>query len=116
MSFKVAAMLLVSASMAIATQWSRKTPVSFDPLDYKARTEYILRTTPLIDGHNDLPFLFRLQLRNQIYDQEFSFSNGLGSHTDLKRMRQGQVGGQFWSTFVEVRTALHVAIPWPRWH
>lgn len=28
---------------------------------------------------------------------------GLSSHTDLKRLREGHVGGQFWSVFVEVR-------------
>lgn len=38
------------------------------PSDYAARTEMVLRTTPLIDGHNDLPFLLRLELHNQIYD------------------------------------------------
>ncbi len=27
---------------------------------------------------------------------------GLASHTDLKRLQEGQVGGQFWSVFVEV--------------
>lgn len=29
--------------------------------------------------------------------------SGLGSHTDLKRMRQGKVGGQFWSIFIAVK-------------
>lgn len=38
--------------------------------DYAARTELVLRTTPLIDGHNDLPFLLRLELHNQIYDNK----------------------------------------------
>jgi hypothetical protein len=32
-----------------------------------------------------------------------SFIQGLTSHTDLKRMKQGRVGGQFWSIFIEVR-------------
>lgn len=42
--------------------------------DYAARTEMILRSTPLIDGHNDLPFVLRLELHNQIYDNKtFSF-------------------------------------------
>lgn len=40
------------------------------PDDYAARTENVLRTTPLIDGHNDLPFLLRLELHNQIYDNK----------------------------------------------
>ena len=48
-----------------------------DPLDFKARTERVLATTPLIDGHNDLPYLLRLELKNQIYDEhKFSFREG----------------------------------------
>ncbi|KUI53332.1 hypothetical protein VP1G_00776 [Cytospora mali] len=70
--------------------------------DYAARTEMVLRTTPLIDGHNDLPFLLRLEFHNQIYDNKtFSFRDNLASHTDLARMKEGQVGGQFWSVFIE---------------
>lgn len=48
-----------------------------DPLDYKARTEDLMRTTPLIDGHNDLPYLLRIELKNRIYDEDkFSFVEG----------------------------------------
>ncbi|ROV97368.1 hypothetical protein VMCG_06861 [Cytospora schulzeri] len=70
--------------------------------DYAARTEMILRTTPLIDGHNDFPLLLRLELHNQIYDNKtFQFRDTLASHTDLARLKEGRVGGQFWSVFVE---------------
>jgi hypothetical protein len=40
-----------------------------DPLDFKSRTERVLATTPLIDGHNDLPYLLRIELKNKIYDE-----------------------------------------------
>jgi hypothetical protein len=40
-----------------------------DPLDFKSRTERVLATTPLIDGHNDLPYLLRIELKNKIYDK-----------------------------------------------
>ncbi|KAH8881098.1 dipeptidyl aminopeptidase [Thozetella sp. PMI_491] len=74
----------------------------FDPTDYTARVDHILSTTPLIDGHNDLPYLIRLEVQNKIYDNStFNFREGLASHTDLERMKQGRVGGQFWSVFVE---------------
>ncbi|KAJ5429509.1 Peptidase M19 renal dipeptidase [Penicillium cf. griseofulvum] len=73
-----------------------------DPLDFAARSTMVLSEIPLIDGHNDLPFLVRLQLNNQIYGGHLPFGKGLASHTDLKRMQQGKVGGQFWSVFVEV--------------
>ncbi|KAK8038219.1 dipeptidase 1 [Apiospora phragmitis] len=69
--------------------------------DYVARTDNILRTTPLIDGHNDLPYLLRIELQNKLYDSSFDFRHALASHTDLERLKQGKVGGQFWSVFVE---------------
>ncbi|KPM46538.1 putative dipeptidase [Neonectria ditissima] len=73
-----------------------------DPTDYSLRTARILSTTPLVDGHNDLPYLLRLELQNKIYNSTaFPFRQGLASHTDLKRMREGRIGAQFWSVFVE---------------
>jgi hypothetical protein len=94
---------------------------SIDPQDFKARAENVMKTTPLIDGHNDLPYLLRLELKNKIYDSKFDFKQGrilflsnsktqlltilqgLASHTDLARLKEGRIGGQFWSVFVEVR-------------
>lgn len=70
------AVLFVSASIALAAKWSYGASETIEPSDYKARTERILSTTPLIDGHNDLPYLFRLQWDNKIYDQEYSFQSG----------------------------------------
>lgn len=32
----------------------------------------------------------------------YVYETGLGSHTDLKRMKDGQLGGQFWSVYIEV--------------
>ncbi|KEY74646.1 hypothetical protein S7711_08413 [Stachybotrys chartarum IBT 7711] len=73
-----------------------------EPTNYTLRMKTILSSTPLIDGHNDLPYLLRLELQNKINDNTtFTFRKGLASHTDLKRMKEGRVGGQFWSIFVE---------------
>jgi hypothetical protein len=48
-----------------------------DSLDYEGRVKHILDTTPLIDGHNDLPYLLRIELQNKIYDsEEFNFWDG----------------------------------------
>lgn len=72
-----------------------------DPTDYAARARRILRLTPLIDGHNDFPFLLRQQLRSKIYDHDF-LTERLACHSDFQKMRQGLMGGQFWSVFVPV--------------
>ena len=48
-----------------------------DPTNYALRTERLLSTTPLIDGHNDLPYLLRIELQNRIYgDDKFKFRDG----------------------------------------
>ena len=89
-------------------------PQSIPHNDYAARTDHLLRTTPLIDGHNDLPYLLRLELQNRIYDlNKFTFASekGLASHTDLARLKSGRVGGQFWSVFVECPAIQHIDDP-----
>lgn len=48
-----------------------------DPQDVDARVEHIMRTTPLIDGHNDIPYLLRLELKNKIYDERFTFDTSM---------------------------------------
>lgn len=73
---------------------------SIAPTDYAARTKHVMSTTPLIDGHNDMPALIRVELKNHIYDKRFTFREGLLSTTDLVKLRMGRVGGQFWSAFV----------------
>ncbi|KAH8680320.1 dipeptidyl aminopeptidase [Ilyonectria robusta] len=101
----LAGIILATASFGIV----KFSVQDIEPTDYSLRTEKILSTTPLIDGHNDLPYLLRLELQNKIYDNTtFTFRDGLASHTDLKRMKEGRVGAQFWSVFVECPDIKHL--------
>jgi len=64
----------------------------------------ILKTTPLIDGHNDLAYFLRWAHSNHIYLSNFTtpFETGkLGGEVDLFRLRKGHVGGTFWSIYVD---------------
>ncbi|OJJ45085.1 hypothetical protein ASPZODRAFT_70379 [Penicilliopsis zonata CBS 506.65] len=73
------------------------------PLTRDERVHRILSKTPLIDGHNDLPWLIRAKFHNHIYNEDFTqpFEKGnLTGHVDLPRLAAGQVGGSFWSVFV----------------
>ncbi|EXJ89928.1 hypothetical protein A1O3_02995 [Capronia epimyces CBS 606.96] len=72
---------------------------SIDAKDYLGRAKRILQNSPLIDGHNDFPFLLRQQLHGEIYGHDFE-AETLASHTDLWKMRDGMMGGQFWSVYV----------------
>lgn len=35
-----------------------------------------MRISPLVDGHNDLPYLLRLELKNRIYEGRLDFAEG----------------------------------------
>lgn len=83
-------------NMAKDILWKLKSP---DQTDFLSRAKHLLRSTPLVDGHNDFPFVLRSELRNQIYGLDFQNLH-LASHTDLFKMRQGMLGGQFWSVWV----------------
>ena len=76
----------------------------------RVRIDRILRATPLIDGHNDLPWEIR-----ERYDSDFSrldLNSDLSRETppkpagapflmtDIPRLRHGGLGGQFWSVYV----------------
>lgn len=92
--------MILPATAVVAAVGSWYARATIDPRDYAARTKHVLSTTPLIDGHNDLPLLIREQLHNRLYDNRFTFEKGLLSHTDETKMRHGQLGGQFWSVYI----------------
>lgn len=70
--------------------------VSEEPL---ARARELLRTTPLIDGHNDLPWAMRgMGIRD--LDELDLDERRSEVMTDMVRLKQGGVGGQFWVCYV----------------
>ena len=58
--------------------------------------------TPLVDGHNDLPFLIRRDAGGDVrrYDLRHRHPR---RDTDLPRLRAGRVAGQVWAAFVPPR-------------
>ncbi len=68
----------------------------------EARVSELLKTTPLIDGHNDLPWALRQDYGNDVFgvDLTKNLSATTKLHTDIPRLRAGGVGGQFWSVYV----------------
>ena len=91
--------LLLLAALLLATPAQAAPPIAAAT---RARIDRILKRTPLIDGHNDLPWELR-----QHYDSSVA---GLASSTDkrsakplmtdIARLRAGRVGGQFWSVYI----------------
>jgi membrane dipeptidase len=69
----------------------------------KARVERVLRITPVIDGHNDLPWEMRENYAADIARVDLNADTRALSHplhTDIARLRKGHVGAQFWSVYV----------------
>jgi membrane dipeptidase len=67
------------------------------------RVERILRTNPVIDGHNDLPWEIRESYDSwrKPLDLEADTSKlEARLQTDLPRMRKGGMGAQFWSVWI----------------
>jgi membrane dipeptidase len=80
---------------------SRSDGQTVRPSDYRARAVAILRTVPLIDGHNDIPDA--IHERGGLDSVDFAVSQPR-LMTDIPRLRSGHVGGQFWAAYVPVTT------------
>lgn len=85
----------------LLTLHSLHPPVSLaqsDPAMDHARR--LLHSTPLVDGHNDLPWKIReskLAPRDVV---AYDLRTRTAGHTDLPRLAEGGVGAQFWSVYL----------------
>ncbi len=64
------------------------------------RAKKLLRSTPLIDGHNDLPWEIRQRKDAPKDVTVYDLRKTTEGHTDLKRLADGQIGAQFWSIYI----------------
>lgn len=69
--------------------------------DYRAQALRILKTVPLIDGHNDIPDAIRG--RGGLDSVDFAVDQPK-LMTDIPKLRAGAVGAQFWAAYVPVTT------------
>lgn len=71
------------------------------PDPYLARVKKLLATTPIIDGHNDVPWEIREHREKPRDVDHFDLRTDLkGFDTDFARLKTGGVGGQFWSIYI----------------
>jgi len=71
--------------------------------EVRARVARVLKTTPLIDGHNDWPEVMREREGDARWTVDLRNRLGTGDelyNTDVARLQKGMVGGQFWSVWV----------------
>jgi membrane dipeptidase len=77
--------------------------------DHLAAATALLARTPLIDGHNDLPWQLREQAGADAARTDIAAPLSF-THTDLPRLAQGKLGAQFWSVFVPVTLTGEAAV------
>lgn len=90
-AFLLALTAVVTASPDLTAQDS--------PADIVRR---VLDATPLIDGHNDLPWAIRNSEAgpHDVEAAEHDLRGMTPFHTDIDRLRAGMVGAQFWSVYI----------------
>jgi membrane dipeptidase len=94
----------ISVGLALVSLASWSTIVSAQGaavVDYRAQALRLLKTVPLIDGHNDIPDAIRS--RGGVDSVDFGATQ-LGLMTDIPKLRAGMVGAQFWAAYVPVST------------
>jgi membrane dipeptidase len=66
---------------------------------YLSRAKRVLATTPLIDGHNDLPWRIREDTIARGNVDAYNLRSRTPGHTDFARLKAGMIGAQFWSVY-----------------
>jgi membrane dipeptidase len=108
------AMCLATASIALGTaarpassqggsmpsSTGTETPRAASQDRYLAMAIRVLQTTPLIDGHNDLPWRIREDSAHGSDVVGYDLRQHSPGQTDLARLKTGMVGAQFWSVYI----------------
>jgi membrane dipeptidase len=103
MPLRAAILLFASLStgslvMPAAADGQASSPVADAAL---AHARALLRSTPLIDGHNDLPWEIRRAKDHPLDVAAYDLRHPTPKHTDLARLEAGEVGAQFWSIYID---------------
>lgn len=93
--------LLVSASL-----------YSQDREEYRDEAIEILESVPLFDGHNDAPYQYRNRVGYKFSELDFYDTTQLENpmHTDIPRLKEGRVGAQWWSVYVNAHIPENEAV------
>ena len=113
--FGLAMGMPMAATAQVAAKKPAATAVSMKDASLDARIAYVrklLRNTPLVDGHNDLPWAMREAAKDPLDVVAYDLRRKTAGMTDIARLRKGMVGGQFWSVYIpgEVRDSGYARI------
>ena len=102
----VATFALFAAPHLTTSVSAQAKPTIGQPLksaDFAVRVAHVralLKTTPLIDSHNDLPWAMREFASAPLDVEAYDLNKPTKGMTDIARLRKGMVGGQFWSVYI----------------
>ena len=95
--FLVVLSLTLQSTFSVPVVFADEPPVVISDMAKKIHTSgYVW------DGHNDLPWAARE--RNDVRFEKIDLWNEPKLHTDIPRLKAGNVGAQFWSVFVPAKT------------
>jgi membrane dipeptidase len=91
-------MVLTAASSATAAS-APSSVVATEEVELR-HARQLLRSAPLVDGHNDTPWLIRDDLVSHGVVELYDLRKPGRNETDLARLRAGGVSAQFWSVWI----------------
>ncbi|OSZ72868.1 membrane dipeptidase [Sphingomonas sp. IBVSS1] len=95
----------------LATMFAAPALALDDP--WLKRAEAVLKRQPVIDGHNDWPGALRGSFGEAWWQQDLKADSRTFKRplmTDIPRLHQGRVGGQFWSVYVSANVTGPAAV------
>jgi len=95
-------LLAFALALTLALSPSHLMAQDNDRDDYREQAISILERVPLFDGHNDVPWQYRNRVDYKFSELDFYDTTHLDRpmHTDIPRLREGRVGAQWWSVYV----------------
>lgn len=98
-------LLLALAFISSAQTGQAAEPPDRKPVILTDRARQLHQQCLVIDGHNDLPWAMREKAASSFKQADISQPQ-TQFHTDIPRLKQGNVGAQFWSAYVPSETRL----------
>ncbi len=98
--------LIVGASLGATGCAGSPSAGGTDAAALEARALRVLARTPLIDGHNDVPWQYRSRVNLHLDEIDLASDTKQlepAMHTDIDRLRAGGMGAQFWSVYIPAK-------------
>ncbi|QDT28670.1 Membrane dipeptidase (Peptidase family M19) [Gimesia panareensis] len=101
--FSLPILIPLLAALCLAPRLSLAAPPERKPIVLTDRARQLHQQCLVIDGHNDLPWTMKEKAASSFKQADIAKPQPQ-FHTDIPRLRQGNVGAQFWSAYVPAET------------